>query len=66
MQLALDATVEDSQKDSPLSLDVLRSKKAWVRDEKTVRICNRLLKQFNLPDFDQKFRFTSEYEIELI
>ena len=66
MDLALQAMKEDSQKNSPLSQEALKGKRQWVRDEQTVQACNRILKQFNLPNFDQKFRFDANYEIELI
>lgn len=66
IQAALDAMVEDSQQESPFSRDTLKDCTPWTRDEETVQVCNDLLKQFNLPDFDQKFRFNSNYEIELL
>ncbi|XP_067942059.1 uncharacterized protein [Watersipora subatra] len=66
VDVALDAMMSDSQANSPLDLDILKNKKSWVRDEATVEVCNRVLRQFNLPNFDQKFRFNRKFEIELI
>ena len=55
----------DSQMNSPLSQDTLKNCRTWVRDEKMVELCNKVLTEFHLPLFDQKFRFNRNYEIEV-
>lgn len=62
---ALEAMEGDSQAGTPLGWDVLQGLQTWQRDERTVELCNDLLTRFNLPSFDQKFRFNANREIEI-
>lgn len=65
LDTALEAMQGDSQAGTPLAWEALKGLQSWKRDEKTVALCNSLLSRFNLPSFDQKFRFDASHEIEL-
>ena len=61
---ALEAIQGDSQAGTPLAWRAVQGLKQWKRDETTVELCNVLLARFNLPSFDQKFRFDANRNIE--
>ena len=65
LPMALEALNRDSQKGTLLEQAVVRENPTWTRDKLTVRECESLLRKFNLPSFDQKFRFCPKKGIVL-
>lgn len=57
LPLAQAALERDSQKGTLLSRAYVQQNPTWIRDMFTVRECESLLQRYNLPAFDQKFRF---------
>ena len=55
LDIALKSLEFDSQEGTFLSKKARQNNSDWIRTEETVARCNRILKAFNLPDFDSDF-----------
>lgn len=65
LEPALEALKADSQAGTILAKAALAGKD-WVRDERVAEKCEQLVKKYDLPPFDQKFRFLQSSKIEIV
>lgn len=64
LDVAMAAMEGDSQAGTPLARDAAMGK-PWLRDERAVKVCEQLLKKYDLPPFDCKFRYLQSSDIEI-